>query len=290
VPAGQELSLELLDEIEARLAVFRADYGPDCPAEYTFANLYLFRRAHQYRYVPDRLCPRIEGHTYDGVSHVMPLVPLRRFGEAELRRILGDNACFFPIAEQELGFLDAATLRWSAQRSDSDYLYAVGNFIDYRGSRLRKRRNLMQQLLAQHELQCRPLAADSLPDAQRILRLWLRDKGKAPGEADAGPCQEALEQAGRLGLQGQVYYASGAPAGFILVEALGEAVQVVRFAKGSDNYKGIYPYMFHQFCSTLGGGIEWLNFEQDLGLENFRQAKLSYQPQRLLPKYRVVPV
>jgi hypothetical protein len=34
-------------------------------------------------------------------------------------------------------------------------------------------------------------------------------------------------------------------------------------------------------------GVRWLNFEQDLGLANFRQTKLSYQPAALLDKHRV---
>jgi hypothetical protein len=33
--------------------------------------------------------------------------------------------------------------------------------------------------------------------------------------------------------------------------------------------------------------VQWLNFEQDMGLANFRRSKLSYQPSALISKFRV---
>jgi hypothetical protein len=87
-----------------------------------------------------------------------------------------------------------------------------------------------------------------------------------------------------------MYYADGAPAGFLLSQELAPGVQTIRFAKGVDAYRGVYQYMFHHFCEAPrpgGARVEWINFEQDLGLENFRRTKLSYAPHALLSKYRV---
>ena len=44
--------------------------------------------------------------------------------------------------------------------------------------------------------------------------------------------------------------------------------------------------MFQHFCTAMPE-VQWLNFEQDLGLANFRRTKLSYQPSALIPKFRV---
>ena len=60
---------------------------------------------------------------------------------------------------------------------------------------------------------------------------------------------------------------------------------VMRFSKGLDACKGLYQHMFQQFCRARPG-LLWLNFQQDLGLANFRQTKLSYQPVALLEKFR----
>jgi hypothetical protein len=60
----------------------------------------------------------------------------------------------------------------------------------------------------------------------------------------------------------------------------------MRFAKGLDRCKGIYQHMFQHFCQAMPA-VGWLNFEQDMGLANFRRSKLSYQPSALIDKYRV---
>ena len=61
---------------------------------------------------------------------------------------------------------------------------------------------------------------------------------------------------------------------------------VIRFAKGLARFKGISPLLFHHFAAQPPWPVDWMNFEQDLGLANFRKTKLSYQPSHLLPKYR----
>ena len=68
---------------------------------------------------------------------------------------------------------------------------------------------------------------------------------------------------------------------------IGSGVFVMRFAKGLARYKGIAQYMFHHFVTATVQPVQWLNFEQDMGLANFRKTKLSYQPSALLDKYRV---
>ena len=91
----------------------------------------------------------------------------------------------------------------------------------------------------------------------------------------------------RFGLDGLVCYADEMPVGFLLAQRIAPSVSVMRFAKGIDSHKGIYQYMFHHYCMSRSQDVEWLNFEQDLGLANFRQTKRSYQPSSMLGKYRV---
>ena len=73
----------------------------------------------------------------------------------------------------------------------------------------------------------------------------------------------------------------------MLAQELQSGVFVMRFAKGLDSHVGIYPYMFQHFCRAFPRKVEWLNFEQDMGLAGFRRSKQSYQPAALLPKWRV---
>jgi hypothetical protein len=151
---------------------------------------------------------------------------------------------------------------------------------------LHKKRNLVRQLLDSVEVTATAYATDMAKDAQMVLADWMRAKGKQTGDADEQPCLEALQHAELLGMHGYLFLANGKPAGFVLAETLAPGVWVMRFAKGMDHLKGIYQFMFQYVCQATPA-LQWLNFEQDLGLPNLRQTKLSYQPDLLLPKYRV---
>ncbi len=284
--AGQPLELGLLQSIEPALARVRQALGSRALSEYAFANLYLFRDAHAYRHLPGPW-PCVAGRTYDGARHLLPLFDPREASADTLAGLLRGHDCFFPIPEEALGAFDPARFEWSTVADDSDYLYPAANFRDYRGEKLRKKRNLMKQLLAAHRVETFPLDASRILDAMKLLSGWMDDKGKVTGDADELPCIDALHLVAHFGLDAEIHYADGRPAGFVIAQPMAAGVAVMRFAKGVEAYKGIYQYMFHIFCARREGLIDWLNFEQDLGLANFRSTKQSYQPLALLPKYRV---
>jgi hypothetical protein len=286
--AGQPLHLDHKSAIERALERLTLGTGERCLSDHAFSNLYLFRQAHAYRYLPGEY-PCVSGRTYDGMRHLMPLFALHQLPAAELQALLGDHDGFYPVAQQEMEMLDPGLYLCTQSRDDADYLYAGASFRDYRGRALSKKRNLMKQLLAAAKPSCTPYAPDLMQDALAVLDGWMQDKSKGKGEADQAACVEALQHAVEFGLEGFVHYVQGRPAGFLLAQEIQPAVFVMRFAKGLDAFKGIYQYMFHHFCTHFERPVAWLNFEQDMGLANFRRTKLSYQPAALLGKFRVRP-
>jgi hypothetical protein len=284
--ADRPLDLDLKAQIEPALQRLARGMGEQCLSDYAFSNLYLFRQVHAYRYLPGRH-PCVSGRTYDGVRHLLPLFPLHQVRAPEARAMLRDHDCFYPVARRDADRLDPQVFARSESRDDADYLYSGASFRAYRGTVLGKKRNLMNQLRAAHDLGCRPYSGELRHDAMAVLDAWMHDKVKAKGEADEAACIEALRHAADFGLEGFVHYADGRPAGFVLAQEIQPAVFVMRFAKGRNAFKGIYQYMFHHFCTHFDRTVKWLNFEQDMGLANFRRTKLSYRPAALLSKFRV---
>lgn len=288
-PMLEALSLKHQAEIEQALALFKRGEGAQVLSDYSFANFYLFREAHQYRYAPGEW-PCLTGVSYDGEAYLLPLFDVSQVPAQVLQDLQTSlnlpSAVFFPLAESQVQTLSSAKWTWQAQRDDADYVYAAEQFRHYQGSVLQKKRNLVRQLLSAHEVRAQPCDASCLGAAQAVLADWMRAKGKAAGQADERPCLEALSLAEQLGLQGFFYTADGEPAGFVLAESLAPDVWVMRFAKGVDRFKGIYQHMFQHVCQATPQ-LNWLNFEQDLGLDKLRQTKLSYQPTQLLSKYRL---
>jgi uncharacterized protein len=286
---GEPLTLAHQSELEPLLNAARAASVPQPQhtlSDATFANLYLFRAAHDWRYLrSSNTDPCIHGKAYDGTRVLLPLgdwtgtaAPAESFAES--------FACSIaPLSDAQAAALPPTRFTLSASRDDADYLYRAEAFRHYRGSVLQKKRNLVKQLLAAHAVQAEPYHEGLAAEALQVLDGWMQDKAQAAGAADDAPCREALALASRLGLQGTLYRMEGRAAGFLLAENLAPGVMVMRFAKALEAAKGLYQHMFQHFCQNRPE-LEWLNFEQDLGSPNFRQTKLSYQPAALLSKHR----
>ena len=288
-PPGVPLAPAQRPLVAPRLAALADACRHEALSDWSFTNLWLFRTAHDWRHL-DGDWPCLSGRTYDGVRHVFALFPLHEAPSEVLRRLLAGHACFHPLSQAQVARLDPELFALEACRDDADYLYPASQFMHYRGRALRHKRQLMEQLHARHRVEILPFAPPLRPQALAVLDGWLRDKGKRPGEADDLPCREALARHEELGLAGWLLRADDEPAGFLLAETLQPGVDVIRFAKGLARFKGVAQALFQQHASAgagrAGAALAWLNFEQDLGVPNFRRTKMSYQPAALLPKFR----
>jgi hypothetical protein len=132
-----------------------------------------------------------------------------------------------------------------------------------------------------------PLTSDRLPDARNVLDTWQEESGSLQNDTDFYPCAEALRLYDELILCGGIYYIDNEPAGFVIGEELDEPTFALHFAKGKRKYKGLYQFMYNQFARIMPAKYASFNFEQDLGIESLRRSKASYQPEKLLKKYRV---
>jgi hypothetical protein len=255
-------------------------------SEYSFANLYLFRRVHAYEVVfGDHLF--IRGRAYDGSSFVMPTEPFSRMGAACLQEQLADADHLFPVPEAWLSQLPSDLFEAEFREGDADYVYTVEKMGTYAGRKLHKKRNLLKQFTAGYQHEALPLTAGRIADALAVLDAWVAETSMDPKGTDAGPCREALERYDDLMLCGGIVYAEGEPAGFVLGEEAGEDTYVLHFAKALTKFKGVYQYLFNSFAKVLPPKYRFLNLEQDLEQENLRVFKSSYVPDRMLRKARV---
>ena len=260
-------------------------------SEHSFANLFLFRHVHDYRLIEGDW-PAISGRTYDGALHIMPLFDLASAPQAVQRNLLTEHECVYPVSDALTARIwqSVQPLSWAQSHvdADSDYLYRTAALADFRGTRLRKKLNQTRQFERNWGPSFEPLDASNIGLARWVLGEWASDVGKAAETADLGPCSEALDHFAALELIGFVALTrTGDPAGFVLAAQINAGTAVVHFAKGSRRYVGIFPFLFNRLARALGNRFQFLNFEQDLGNPRLAQNKRSYQPERLLHKYRL---
>ena len=285
VELGSPLTLELQATIDGLLSVLSLGQGEQALADSTFANLFLFRSVHRYQFWGGDW-PCISGRSYDGLTHLLPLFDLRTAPLEVLFDLIYGYGGFFPLSGFQLEGLDPQRFGWTASRDDADYIYPAHQFVNYQGRLLQKKRNLVKQLHSAHVVTAQLFTVEAMDESLNVLAQWMHAKEKSTGQADDNACRDALKLAPTLGLEGFVYRVNNEVVGFLLFEMLQPGVCVIRFAKALDRFKGIYQHMFQHLCQSRQE-IQWLNFEQDMGIANLRQTKLWYQPAWLLPKYRV---
>jgi hypothetical protein len=257
-------------------------------SEYTFANLYLFRKQHDYRVFRAGGHLFLQGVTYDGVRYMMPFSPVREIGLELLKDIMKSGFSVFPVHKSDLPYFELGEpLDFIYNDDDSDYIYTREKIEKLPGRYLHKKRNLIKQYRALYKYEDKDYNCGLAYDAQMALDRWLQLGGQPVEDTDYVACSDAIEKCVFLGLKGRVFYADGFPVGFLLGEPLNADTFVFHFAKGITSFKGIYAHMYNSFALALPENYSFLNLEQDMGKENLRQAKSTYLQDDLLRKYRV---
>ncbi len=258
-------------------------------SEYSFASLYLFREKHEYEMLFDEEI-FIKGKTFDGESFIMPSFDIRQSDKAYLRKMITQYGMIFPVPEEWIPHFENDGFIFTSNEGDADYIHHVKKISDYKGKHLHGKRNLLNQFLDSYAHEECPLTDDRLGDANTILESWQKETNDKPLDTDFYPCAEAIKLYDRLILCGGIFYANREPAGFIIGEELNDETFALHFAKGNRKFKGIYQYMFNSFANVMPAKYCCFNFEQDMGKESLRQAKLSYKPEKMILKYRMKSV
>jgi hypothetical protein len=274
------MTIELKTEMHPRLSL-----TPDGVSEYTFANLYLFRK--RYNYHVSRVLDKTFILSGEREGKKFFMTPCAVPGRGILEELLNTHDYWKGISDSILipcrEHLEEWGIEITEDRDNFDYLYLRSDLADLPGKKYHKKRNLVNAFLNSYIPEEQPLTEELIPHAIKVLDRWREDKGL---EGDYIAAREALELFTTLNMKGAVYYINGKPAGWCLGESLARGrMFAVHFEKGIECYKGIYQYINQAFAASLPEFFTYINREQDLGDEGLRQAKMTYRPSGYVRKY-----
>lgn len=250
-------------------------------SEFTFANLYLFRKTHNYRVSTLRENLLLIAGSDKGESFFMLPFGLPEKGELEL---LFKRFSFMKgVSGEQARILSGAGYTVEEDRDNFDYLYSREEMSRLSGRKFHKKKNLVNLFTGTYTYEGRPLLAEYIKDAFMVLEEW-RGAQTGPGDYDAA--KEGLLRSEELGLCGGIYYVEGRPAAYTLGEELNAETFVVHFEKGAGDYKGLLQFVNQSFAAILPDKYRFINREQDLGNPGLRQSKMSYRPSGFVKKYR----
>lgn len=270
-------------------------------SELTFTNLFIWRKHFdlQWSVHKDWLC--IIGK--EDICPRFAMGPIGPPGRTDTARLLlewlkgqsnGDSEPCIERADERLALelSDVPGLIVEETREHFDYVYLTRDLIDLAGSKYRTKRNHINQFhracgsYTYEELDERHVEAClALQERWCLLRRCEEDLN-LQGEWDA--TKEILMNCRALEIAGAVIIVASEVKAFTLGESLGDDMAVIHIEKADPEIPGLYQLINQQFCARRWNNVRFVNREQDLGMPGLREAKLSYNPDHFVKKYRVM--
>jgi uncharacterized protein len=273
------------------------DYQPDT-SELNFTNLFIWRNHYKFRWSVYRNWLLIIGGNSDsGIQALPPIGPSPRTDVTRtlLDWIKSDQGVSTP-------HVDRADQRLVAELQDSpgyvieparehfDYLYTTDDLIQLSGKAYRQKRNHLNYLFRTHPIVYKRMDESDVPACLTVTDQWCEERRCAEDlnlASEWEATRQAITHFPALKLDGGIIQINGQVEAFTLGERLRSDTAVVHVEKANMAIRGLYAVVNQQYCENQWKDLPWINREQDLGEPGLRKAKLSYNPTRLIEKFRI---
>ena len=177
-------------------------------------------------------------------------------------------------------------------RVNSDYVYRTLDLIQLSGRKYHKKRNLLNRFIKNYTFQYRHLDIELVECLLDMQEEWCEIKecvDKPDLLAEDYAVYEALTHYDELDYRGGAIQINSRIEAFSIGEPLNTDTAVIHLEKANPEIPGLYGAINQLFCTNDWSDIEYINREQDLGIEGLRKAKESYNPHHMVNKYTLSP-
>lgn len=179
------------------------------------------------------------------------------------------------------------------QEDSRDYLYLGESLRKLSGKKLHKKKNRLNVFLRQYEgrFEYRTLGCDDKDDMWKFLDRWRIQKGEDQEEHldyEVRGIHDILRNCCELNIHMGGIYVDGRLEAFSVGSYNKiEDMAVIHIEKANPEIPGLYQAINQMFLLNEFPNVQWVNREDDMGLEGLRKAKMSYNPADFARKYLV---
>lgn len=272
-------------------------YIPDCSkrmCDFTFGNLYSWSAA-EHTEIAEQENFLFLRSTFNGVtSYAFP------WGEGDvniaLSLIVEDarercaDLSFYCVAEEQLPFLKeffGDNLVLKEQRDYFDYVYSAEKLATLSGRKLHSKKNHVNSFNRKYKYTFCPIVENDIKACVEFSHRWyMENESTQRFEAERQVIDYAFKNYGELGFVGGVLRINGEVQAYCLGEPMADGVTFcTHFEKAASQYSTAYSVINKLFAEMLATDYNYINREDDAGVEGLRKAKTSYQPEFLVKKY-----
>ena len=277
---------------------------PPQTSEFTFTNLYMWRNFYEWFYVEwkDHLVifskeyfkknrPSLMGKD-DAIYFFPPVGPNPAeiiFNIAEIYKAVEFNRVPEEIINSIINDERFSSLNFEIveDRDNWDYVYEYEILKNLPGNRHRQNRRWLNKFVQTYDYQFEILTEDLINKCKKLQLEWcvMRQCEEDEGlEQEQEAIYEALDNFSTLDFKGALICVDDKCAGYTFGEMLNSNTLVIHVEKAHMQYEGGYQAIGNLFLNNVYSDVQFVNREQDLGVEGLRRAKESYKPIRMVKK------
>lgn len=268
-------------------------YADSFNCEYTFGNVFVWSTAYRTRiahYKDFFIC------RWGKEPDFMYSLPIGKgdFREA-VEEIINDarqysiTPVIYGVTENYKRLLDeyfGDKFTYTYDEGEYDYIYNVEKMALLKGKKYHGKRNHITNFKKNNpDWSFEIISKDNISQCIDLHTSWINnheDDEDFSFEFEA--VLSAFENYDALGFVGGLLKISGKPIAYTMGERHSNKVFVTHFEKAPADIQGAYPIINQEFTKNCLMDYEFVNREEDLGIDGLRRAKQSYNPEIILKK------
>jgi len=279
-------------------------------SEFTFTNLFMWRKSYDIKYaiVGDLICflPK-----HIGINGGNPSVRSASFPVGDVSRADNVRAAVDEILRYFEETNQPPIIRLCSEESVEllhqlfpgkftitedvnmfDYIYSIPELISLSGKKFHQKRNHINKFKSLYEFEYRKVDRENLNDCVELFGRWCKSCEEKDVDVSEGAeaFGEFVTNYDSLNVRGGGIYVGGKLVAFSFGEPLCQHTISIHFEVADTEYHGAFPMINQQFLENEWSEYQFVNREEDMGLEGLRRAKRSYNPIRMTKKFVAVAV
>lgn len=173
----------------------------------------------------------------------------------------------------------------SFDRNASDYIYLTDDLKNLHGKKFHAKKNFVNSFVKNYKYEFVEYNENYYDEILNLYDNWMGQSLHAVDSNEKIAIAKALKNYKQLGLKIGLLLIDGKIGAFSVSAISAFNVAQVFFEKADTNYKGIYAMINYLTANNFLQNTEYINREEDMGIEGLRKAKLSYNPALIYEKY-----
>ena len=266
-----------------------------CNCEFSFSNLVSWRFLYNTKYaiVDDFLILRY--HNHDADIFMMPIgngnadgVVNKLIEEAHSQGMPFKMFAACHFVENQISDEMKERFILEPNRDNFDYVYYREELATLKGKKFQQKRNHVNRFMNTYP------NWEYKSTTPELIKLCIEKENEGYNSNDDYKHQDidnerqallyAMNHAEEIGIKGGVLFVDGNIVAFTFGFPINHKTFGIHFEKADINYTGAFTVINQMFARDIPAEFEYINREEDLGIEGLRKAKTSYNPAFLITK------